>query len=603
MLALWLFASAASAATVVNFQGRNYIVSTIAVAAVASSGAADMMFVNLSGQPFLTLPTDPTLRGDFDNNNAEFLVLDSALSGNINVYSRVNGNLINLNGTLGATMNQSPDLPITTISKPLINGIGADVCVIDDNTLGYRVDDLDGDQAVYIITRQISSTVINSFVPDLAYATEAMIAYDPTNGSLLLTQQALSPTYNTDTSDRISAYTFAQSSSQEGTTTTLSVSELVLTGNANVPGWQQGPAGLTVDPSTGTIYLLDNNTAVVYVFTPQLPTLVSVTPNTGTLIGGTQVVIKGTGLPPNSQVFFGGVAATNVTFISSTKLTATTPAHALGAVDITLTGTGIPTGTPVTLPSGFTYIAVPPVADLSASPTSGPPPLAVAFNVNGTSSPDATVAACVLDFGDGSPVFTFPPSLTVVDTSHTYATNGTFTATLTVTDSLGVTSTATQTIVVGTGGADVYADLVLRELNFTLKDISSDDTVSMRAQILPPTAAVLTGATLTISFGPASFTSPLTGLKVKTPTVRFVARLLNNRAFDPNTYTFTFTEKKASLRAALATGGLDLNQNGLGQLNVVAQFVLATGRLLQFSHPAVVDVSIRGGLKVKLVRP
>jgi len=51
-------------------------------------------------------------------------------------------------------------------------------------------------------------------------------------------------------------------------------------------------------------------------------------------------------------VTFGGTAATNVSVVSSTQITATTPAHAAGAVNVVVTNTGGPSGT---LTNGFTY--------------------------------------------------------------------------------------------------------------------------------------------------------------------------------------------------------------------------------------------------------
>ena len=48
----------------------------------------------------------------------------------------------------------------------------------------------------------------------------------------------------------------------------------------------------------------------------------------------------------------GGTAATGVTVVSSTSITATTPAHAAGAVSVVVTNTDAQTGT---LTNGYTY--------------------------------------------------------------------------------------------------------------------------------------------------------------------------------------------------------------------------------------------------------
>jgi len=79
---------------------------------------------------------------------------------------------------------------------------------------------------------------------------------------------------------------------------------------------------------------------------------------------------------------------------------------------------------------------VTPSASFTASPTSGPPPRTVAFDA---STSTGSIAAYAWDFGDGT---TGAGRMT----SHTYTTPGTFTASLTVQDDAGDSSTATHTI-------------------------------------------------------------------------------------------------------------------------------------------------------------
>src|ERR1700681_833708 len=69
------------------------------------------------------------------------------------------------------------------------------------------------------------------------------------------------------------------------------------------------------------------------------PTVTSITPNSGTINGGTAMTITGTGFLAGATVSLGGTAATGVTLLSSTSMTATTPAHAAGAVDLMVTNT------------------------------------------------------------------------------------------------------------------------------------------------------------------------------------------------------------------------------------------------------------------------
>ncbi|HJT66463.1 MAG TPA: proprotein convertase P-domain-containing protein [Pyrinomonadaceae bacterium] len=86
------------------------------------------------------------------------------------------------------------------------------------------------------------------------------------------------------------------------------------------------------------------------------PTVVSLCPGTGTINGGTAVTIDGTAFQNGATVRFGGVSATNVEVLSSTTISATTPAHAAGAVDVSVTN---PNGQNGTLNNGFTYASIP----------------------------------------------------------------------------------------------------------------------------------------------------------------------------------------------------------------------------------------------------
>ena len=70
------------------------------------------------------------------------------------------------------------------------------------------------------------------------------------------------------------------------------------------------------------------------------PTVTSVSPVSGSTAGGTAVTITGTNFAAGATVTFGGTPATNVVVVSATQITATTPAHAAGAVTMTVTVNG-----------------------------------------------------------------------------------------------------------------------------------------------------------------------------------------------------------------------------------------------------------------------
>ena len=108
------------------------------------------------------------------------------------------------------------------------------------------------------------------------------------------------------------------------------------------------------------------------------PSVSSVSPNNGSTTGGTLVTITGTNFASGATVTFGGVAATNVSVVNSTTMTATTPAGSAGAVTVTVTFNG-QSGS---LANGFTYIAVPTVS--SVSPNGGPTAGGTAVTITGT---------------------------------------------------------------------------------------------------------------------------------------------------------------------------------------------------------------------------
>ncbi len=92
----------------------------------------------------------------------------------------------------------------------------------------------------------------------------------------------------------------------------------------------------------------------VEVSAPAVPAPTAVSPTSGSTAGGTAVTISGSGFASGATVTFDGTAATGVTVVSATSITATTPAHAAGAVNIVVTNSNGQRGT---LTNGFTYTA------------------------------------------------------------------------------------------------------------------------------------------------------------------------------------------------------------------------------------------------------
>jgi hypothetical protein len=90
---------------------------------------------------------------------------------------------------------------------------------------------------------------------------------------------------------------------------------------------------------------------------PAGPSVTAVSPGWGSVAGGDAVTVTGSGFVAGASVTFGGSAATAVEVTDDSTLTAVTPAHAAGAVDVTVTN---PDAESATLSSGFTFRTVVP---------------------------------------------------------------------------------------------------------------------------------------------------------------------------------------------------------------------------------------------------
>jgi len=73
---------------------------------------------------------------------------------------------------------------------------------------------------------------------------------------------------------------------------------------------------------------------LVEIFPGAVPTVTSVSPSSGAAAGGTPITITGTGYAAGATVTVGGQACTNVTVVSSTSITCTTPSGSAGAQSV-----------------------------------------------------------------------------------------------------------------------------------------------------------------------------------------------------------------------------------------------------------------------------
>jgi PKD repeat protein len=175
--------------------------------------------------------------------------------------------------------------------------------------------------------------------------------------------------------------------------------------------------------------------------TTSVPVVTAVSPAYGPVSTSTAITITGTGFTGATAVTVGGTAVTNLVVVSATEITATTPASStVGQVDVLVT---TPSGTSTSVAGDkYTFAATAttiPLPIFSASPTSGSAPLSVTFTDASTGSP----ASWSWSFGDGN-------TSTLENPTNTYVNNGTYSVTLTETNSIGTNvTTMTGYIVVG----------------------------------------------------------------------------------------------------------------------------------------------------------
>ena len=150
---------------------------------------------------------------------------------------------------------------------------------------------------------------------------------------------------------------------------------------ATTPAGSAGAASVLVTTPEGT-----NSANTLYTH-QAAPTVTSISPSSGPLTGGESVTITGTDFTGETLVTIGGKAASAVTFVSSTSITATTPAGSAGTASVLVT---TPSGTN-SANTLYAYQGVPTVA--SVSPSSGPLAGGQSVTITGTGFTGATAVS------------------------------------------------------------------------------------------------------------------------------------------------------------------------------------------------------------------
>jgi len=175
--------------------------------------------------------------------------------------------------------------------------------------------------------------------------------------------------------------------------------------------------------------------------TPAAPTVTVISPTSGTTAGGTPVTIIGTNLNGATAVTFGGAAATGVSVVSPTQITAITPVHAVGTVPVVVTTPG---GT-ATKSNAYTYVANAALVlgeiVVPNTPVLINTPIQVNASLTDPNSLDTFTAKWMWDDGTFSqPPIPLPAGTTKVSGSHTYTAPDVYKINLTVTANGGLSA-------------------------------------------------------------------------------------------------------------------------------------------------------------------
>ena len=153
-------------------------------------------------------------------------------------------------------------------------------------------------------------------------------------------------------------YTYALASGNMAPGLTLA-SDGTLSGTPTTAGTYNFQVTAT-DRSTGAGPFSSTPADVSVVVNAAAPKIASVSPSRGPAYGGTIATITGSGLTDTTSVTFGGKAATSITVVNDSSITAWTPEHPEGTVDVVVM---TPAGS-ATAGDAFTYWA-PAVPELS----------------------------------------------------------------------------------------------------------------------------------------------------------------------------------------------------------------------------------------------
>jgi len=269
------------------------------------------------------------------------------------------------NGAASTTPRQriarvNADGTLDTGFDPKANGVVYSVAVQADGKihLGGYFTTLQPNGAPSATTRNFFARLVNDPATQVLSALDTnLVSWTRSGSSPELSQVTLE-----NSTDSGTTWTLLGRAIRVGITSNWQLTGLSLpaTGQVRARGRTAGGA------SNGSSGLVQATASYSGLLTPA-PTVTSITPATGSNLGGTVVTVTGTSFTGATGVTFGGTAATSFTVNSPSQITATTPAGATGAVSVLVT-------TPRGINSAntlYTYVTAAPPTVTSVTPGTG----------------------------------------------------------------------------------------------------------------------------------------------------------------------------------------------------------------------------------------
>lgn len=249
------------------------------------------------------------------------------------------------------------------------------------------------------------------------------------------------------------------------------------------------------------------------------PVLSDISPSFGTTAGQNTVTISGTGFTGATSVLFGATTVSNITVVNNNRITVTAPAHAAGAADIVVTGSGYSSGT---LP--YTYYTPPTLGAIA--PAIGPVAGGQQVSLSGSTLSDVSA----VKFGTTSAAFTISSDSTIWATTPA----GTGAVSVTATNSGGLSNALAYqyapvpsllSVAPSSGTYNGGLTVTLSGTGFTyatsvlMGGATASHTVNSDSLITVTTPAGAVGAAAVYVSGPGGSSAPVTYTYTTNPAV------------------------------------------------------------------------------------